>query len=123
MLKSSYLGTLWPFGQGRRPFERPLFPDFEPFAGVLDDDIEEENVADDACDERDEQSVQDAVALAFGLIERADPLPTEVVEIGDNEREEAGQPEIPLFLATSAAFRAGSIPKTGMLFALKYPRR
>ncbi len=58
--------------------DRVLFPDVEPDTGVMHDDVEKKEIAEDTGNEGREHDVDNTVALPFGLIEGTDPLPTEV---------------------------------------------
>ena len=55
-----------------------LFPDVEPDAYVVDDDVEKEEIAEHSCDQGREDEIDDAVPLSLGLIERTHPLPSEI---------------------------------------------
>ncbi len=50
----------------------------EPDAGVVHDDVEKEEITDDASNQGRENNVHDAVPFSLGLIERTHPLATQV---------------------------------------------
>lgn len=58
--------------------DRVLFPDVEPDTGVVYDDVEKKEIAEDTGNKSRKNDIYDTIALPFSLIERTYPLPTEV---------------------------------------------
>src|SRR6266700_7987755 len=74
---------------------RQAGPHSEPMHG----DVGPEDVHPDGENQDQKRRVEDAVALAPGLVERADSLAAEVKDQGQNKESQGRQPELPVVFA------------------------
>lgn len=73
-----------------------LLPNMEPHSGIVHDDIEENNVTNDAGCECDDDGIYDTTPLSLRLIQGADSLPAKTHDECTGEHEETEESECPL---------------------------